>query len=253
MAENTASVTHEAGCIWSSLPSDQIDRTVTVTLQSRDYYQYFSTAIAATYNSQVSILPLVRAFNLVDLDRSPAMQLIDLADDLDDLEWDDPKAEQKARMYWHNRLMELFRDKKVSPSDVDYRTNRSMLHYLPLPSKNSMTPYVRLTWQTFSKLNFRKDTMLCNGLYVPFLTAPNIWLTQRRAPWEYNFATSIPLDDNKLRSELLPWQVERWLEPDEIPESLMTTSARNGADEKCTRAFVLAKIMNERRELLESE
>jgi hypothetical protein len=54
-----------------------------------------------------------------------------------------------------------------------------------------------------------------------------------------------------LHADLLPWNVDRWLEPAEIPETLFEGDAR--ADSQLGKAFVLAAIMNERRSLLDSK
>jgi hypothetical protein len=72
-----------------------------------------------------------------------------------------------------------------------------------------------------------------------------------RKPWAYYFSRSVPLDGSKLYPEMLPWNIERWLEPDDIPDSLLEGNI--SAHDKLNRAFVLAIIMHERRSLLEGK
>ncbi|KAH8170349.1 hypothetical protein LIA77_09130 [Sarocladium implicatum] len=228
-------IQHEPGCVWTDLPPAKSAQATTVSIRTGAYWRYFATAITASYDRNISILPVVQTFNLRDLSQSPVVQLIDLADlELGDLEWDDPLAEEQARRYWHKRLMELFHNGKASPRDVDCESNRTILHFLPFPSQHKMRPYTQLTWQTLNKLNFSKNMMLCDGL----------------APWEYNFSKSVPLASDKLEPDLLPWNADRWLEPDHIPEAVLTGNI--DADGKCARAFVLAKVMHTRTSLLET-
>jgi hypothetical protein len=106
----------------------------------------------------------MRTYNLVDLERSRMMRLIDLIDDLDELEWEDPAMEKRARSYWHRCLLELFRTGKASPFDVDYRTNKPIIHFMQISSYHRMRPYMRVVWETLRQLSFPEHMLLCNGL-----------------------------------------------------------------------------------------
>jgi hypothetical protein len=106
----------------------------------------------------------MRTYNIINFEESPAIRLFDFADELDDLEWDNPSMEKKARAYWHGRIIEVFRTGKSSPFDVDAHSNKPILHYLRFTSNNSRRPYEQLIWETLHKLDFPEHMQQCNGL-----------------------------------------------------------------------------------------
>ncbi|KAL2214452.1 hypothetical protein CC79DRAFT_147480 [Sarocladium strictum] len=168
--QQKTTVAHDVGCPYYGLEDLQTEHTYTVTVNGRHFWDRLSTVVAFTVNKPTSrfgswaISPQMKTYNMVDLAQSPATRLFHLADDLDDIDWDDPAVEKKTRSYWHQRLLELFRTGKASPFDVDYRTKRPMLHFLQLQSRNKMGPYLRLTWDTLHQLNFPEHMSTCDGL-----------------------------------------------------------------------------------------
>ncbi|KAK0382901.1 hypothetical protein NLU13_8817 [Sarocladium strictum] len=238
--EERTVTTHQAGCVYYSLETLRKEESYTLTINAREFWNRLSTSVAISINrpnsrfNQWSLSPQIRTFNLIELEKSPAIRLFDLADELEDVEWDDASMEKRARAYWHRSIIKVFQTGKASPFDVDCHSNRPILHYMPFSSHRNSTPYVQLIWDTLYQLNFSEHMMLCNGL----------------KPWAWYFSKSLPLDGTKLEPELLPWNLERWLEPDEIPEALLEGKAP--ADGKLARSFVLAIIMHDRRALLES-
>lgn len=156
--------------MYYGLETSGTEQLYTLTVNGRNLSSRLPTAVALSINmattsfNQWSISPQMRTFNLIDLEHSPAMQLFYLADDLEDVEWDDPAMEKRACTYWHRHIIQVFRTGKASPFDVDYKTNRPMLHLFRFPARRNMTTYVRLTWDTLHKLNFPEHLMMCNGM-----------------------------------------------------------------------------------------
>lgn len=94
------------------------------------------------------------------------MQLIHLGDDIHDISWDGDAMATEALEYWNKALVTLFLKQLASPNDIDYRSGRTLPHYLALRYHGALTSYDAQAWQTLGQVGFTKENTICDGLYV---------------------------------------------------------------------------------------
>lgn len=163
-------ISHDPGCIFHLTRPEKREQKFTLVIQSGGFSKYASKGFVfdfqrpTSFFDPFSILPTPRTFNSIDLQRSKAVELAFLCDELEEITWDDPELEAEARMYWTKAFVGQFYHGKASMNDVDYYTGKPLPHYLVGLWRYLLTPYQRHIWATLKEVGFSEDNLICDGL-----------------------------------------------------------------------------------------